>query len=231
MSKEQIPKILVICASRLPEESFLKTQTGRSLLAFHRISPVEVRLFPNNTQGLGAIYNRAIEEVGKQNTLLVFMHDDVLISDYFWGETVRNGLEEFDIVGIVGNTRRIPMQPGWILVDSRGRLDEYQYLSGSIGQGEKFPPERLDVFGPAGRNCKLMDGVFLATYSETLQQSRLRFDEQFKFHFYDVDFCRQAEQMGLNMGTIPLSIVHASAGAIDEDWKSTYEFYIKKWND
>lgn len=229
MDKSQSEKILVVCASRLSQENFLETQTGRSLFAFHQISPVDVRLFSNNTEGLSVLYNQVIDEMDERNTLVIFMHDDVLISDYFWSQTVRDGLKDFDIVGIVGNTRRLPSQPGWIVVDSQGHLDNFEYLSGSIGQGIKFPPERLDIFGPVGKNCKLLDGVFLATYSETLRRSGLRFDERFKFHFYDMDFCRQAEAMNLKMGTIPLPITHASSGSIDENWRVAYGQYIKKW--
>jgi len=45
-----------------------------------------------------------------------------------------------------------------------------------------------------------------------------------------MDFCRSAEQLGIQMGTIPLSIIHQSYGTLDKSWKIAYTKYIKKWN-
>jgi len=42
----------------------------------------------------------------------------------------------------------------------------------------------------------------LARYPQRdLDQEGAAFDPRFQFHFYDLDFCRQAEQRGLKMGT------------------------------
>ena len=54
--------------------------------------------------------------------------------------------------------------------------------------------------------------------------SGLRFDEQFDFHFYDLDFCRQAELKGMTMGTWPISVVHESGGAYGKPaWREAFE--------
>ena len=77
-----------------------------------------------------------------------------------------------------------------------------------------------------------MDGLLLAASSETLIKNKLRFDEQFEFHFYDMDFCRQAEVKGVTMGTIPLSLMHESGGNFSsEAWKQGYQKYIQKWKE
>ena len=228
-NNQDIP-IRVVCATKLSKDQFFtSSQTGRSLFDLRKTSPVQVRLFEENAAGLSEAYNEAIEEAKDSSSVLVFMHDDVLINDFFWTQRIYAGLKEFDVVGIAGNTRRSIRQPGWIMTNLSGALDEFKYLSGAIGQGSKFPPQRLDVFGATGLQCKLMDGVFLATHSETLHASGLRFDPIFKFHFYDMDFCRSAEMLNLKMGTIPLSIVHASYGNTDQSWLDTYQRYLEKW--
>jgi hypothetical protein len=80
------------------------------------------------------------------------------------------------------------------------------------------------------QEVKLLDGLLLAAYSETLIKNNIRFDEQFDFHFYDLDFCRQAEMNGVTMGTIPLSLVHESGGNFGTDsWKQGYQKYLQKW--
>jgi len=88
----------------------------------------------------------------------------------------------------------------------------------------------LSIFGPPFQQVKLLDGLLLAAFSDTLIQKSLRFDERFDFHFYDLDFCRQAEQLGVTMGTIPLSLIHESGGNFDShSWRMAYKEYIKKW--
>jgi len=58
----------------------------------------------------------------------------------------------------------------------------------------------------------------------------VRFDPLFRFNFYDMDFCRQAEQAGLRMGTWGISIIHESAGAFDTDvWRLEYQKYLEKY--
>jgi len=230
MSKISEMPIRIVTATKMRQENFLQySLTGKSIKSFFKTSEAQVRLYAENSKGLSEVYNKAIDEALGTEAILVFMHDDVLIADYFWADRVRTGLQNFDIVGIAGNSRRIPGQPMWSVLNMEWKLEDKCYLSGAIGQGVKFPPEKFDVFGPPGVECKLLDGVFLATTTSALKKSKLRFDPNFTFHFYDLDFCRSAEKAGLTMGTIPLSLVHASGGQVDSIWKDAYDLYINKW--
>ena len=75
-----------------------------------------------------------------------------------------------------------------------------------------------------------MDQVFKASVLTALRVNS--HDEQFEFHFYDMDFCRQAEVKGVTMGTIPLSLMHESGGNFSsEAWKQGYQKYIQKWKE
>jgi hypothetical protein len=58
------------------------------------------------------------------------------------------------------------------------------------------------------------------------------FDPRFKFHFYDLDFCRSCEQAGLRMGTWPIALMHGSAGSFATPaWQCAYELYLAKWKE
>jgi len=75
-----------------------------------------------------------------------------------------------------------------------------------------------------------MDGVFLAARVSSLLDRNVRFDEQFPFHFYDVDFCRTATAAGLKLGTWPIAISHASSGIFGSPEWHKYKFmYFQKW--
>lgn len=228
----QAAKVRIVCATRENRDDFFaRTALGRSL-TLHRPPAVEVRLFPENDRGLPAIYNTAIDESAKDGAILLFMHDDLHLCDFHWAEKVRQGLAAFDIIGLAGNRRRVARQPGWLFVDERLTPDSREHLSGAVGHGRGLPLDTIDVFGPSSQQVKLLDGLFLAVRSETLHAKSLRFDERFDFHFYDLDFCRQAEQAGLRMGTWPISVVHESSGGfVGEAWNRGYESYLDKWGD
>ena len=232
MPEKQLP-LRVICATKCSEEEFFsKTPTGISLKNWENVTPAEVIVHYENKKGLSQLYNLAIEEAKQSPCILVFLHDDVEILDFFWGERIRAGLQKFDIVGLAGNSRRVPQQPNWAfreIVDENVFRDDQKYFSGTVGHvlgGKKI----ISHFGPIGKRCKLVDGVLIAAKSQTLIKSNTNFDEQFTFHFYDMDFCRSAEENSLTLGTIGLSIYHASGGSFDSQWHSLYQSYLKKWS-
>ena len=77
-----------------------------------------------------------------------------------------------------------------------------------------------------------MDGVLLAVRSSVLRKHGLRFDERFQFHFYDLDFCRQAEQLGVSMGTWPIAVIYESGGDFGSaGWRSGLAAYVDKWGE
>jgi SAM-dependent methyltransferase len=222
--------IRIVCGTRVSEQEFsTKTALGRSLLIHQAANPVEIRLFAENKQGLSTIYNRAIDEARDNPAILVFVHDDVHVCDFLWSERLREGVVAFDVVGLAGNTRRVEGQPAWAFVDDRFTWDQACHLSGLVGHGNSFPCS-VSNFGPVPQPCKLLDGLLLAVDSERLEQAHVRFDEQFEFHFYDMDFCRSAELNGLSMGTWPLSVVHESGGAFGTPaWRESFGRYQDKY--
>jgi Glycosyltransferase like family len=225
--------IRIVCGTRRTREQFSnETALGRSLKLYAHLPNIELQLFDNNTRGLSSIYNTAIEEAKQRPAILVFIHDDVWLNDFFWTERIRESLARFEVVGLAGNLRRVPRQPAWPFATPDLQWDEHKYLSGTVGHGKGFPCNIASTFGPSGQECKLLDGLLLIADSDTLVKSGLRFDEQFKFHFYDMDFCRQAELKGLRMGTWPLSVVHESGGAFGTpNWREGYASYLAKYGD
>lgn len=223
--------IRLVCATRCSRENFMShTALGRSLALHRPTRPPELLLFDQNTTGLATLYNAAIDQAVSSPAILVFMHDDVSIQDFFWMERVREALARFDVVGLAGNRRRSSLQPAWAFATPDFKWDSPEYLSGTVGHGKGFPCDEVSYFGPSGVECKLLDGLMLVADSACLTESGTRFDEQFEFHFYDMDFCRQAELNGLRMGTWPISTVHESAGAFNTPpWRAAYERYLRKY--
>lgn len=227
-------KFRFVCATRLDKVAFEnESLLAKSLKAYSSITPIEIKVFYNNTKSLGEVYNKAIEESKSETVILVFAHDDLLIADCFWADRVLDGLEKFDLVGLAGNRTRTPKQPSWFFKEltNQGQLirDDVRNLSGCVGHGKNEFPVSIVPYGPPAE-CKLLDGVFFATGNQTLLAHNIRFEPQLRFHFYDLDFCRQFEIKGLKMGTINLFAIHASGGNFNSlEWKINYQLYLKKW--
>jgi hypothetical protein len=222
--------IRFVVATRESRESFAtETAIGRSL-SLYRFEFVQLRLFEENKRGLPEVYNLAIEEAKSDPAILVFVHDDVHLLDYFWAERVLRSLDRFQLIGLAGNKRRVPRQPSWAFIDDKLTWDQPENLSGVVGHGKTFPPSNLSVFGAPGQEVKLLDGLMLVARSKTLIDKQLRFDEAFDFHFYDLDICRQAEAKGVSMGTFALPVMHESGGNFgSEGWRRGYDKYLDKW--
>jgi GT2 family glycosyltransferase len=223
-------KIKIVCATRQGADGFTaNTALGRSL-ALYRFPFLELRLFPNNSAGLPSVYNTALRESADDPAILVFIHDDVHLLDFFWPERILQGLQSFDIIGLAGNRRRVPRQPSWFFLDDKFTRDVAENLSGVVAHGRQWPAQVISYYGPPSQEAKLLDGLLLAANSEILLAKGVSFGEEFDFHFYDLDFCRSAEARGLRMGTWPIQVMHESGGALGTPiWRENYEKYLAKW--
>lgn len=222
-------KFKLVVATRLSEDDFFnQTATGKCLRNF-QLPFVEIRLFSDNSQGLPVAYNIAIDESKNDPCILIFMHDDIHILDYFWLDQVYTGLQQFGVIGVAGCKQRTPYRPGWIYPSLDLVWDNVENLSGVIGHGKQFPPS-LSMYGLPKQQVQLLDGVFLCSHSETLIKNGIKFDDRFDFHFYDLDFCRQLDSAGISMGTWTISLMHESEGYFGgDDWLNLYDKYIEKW--
>lgn len=219
----------IVAATRSAPAAFpQQTLLGRSL---SRVAGAGwmVDVACNNTAGLPQVYTAALARAAVDD-VVVFVHDDVWLDDWFLPTRLREALERFAVVGVAGNRRRVPRQPSWALVD-RATWDTPENLSGSISH-LKDGQQQVGTYGECPAAVKLLDGVFLAATAGTLRRAGVGFDPRFAFHFYDLDFCRSCEQAGLTMGTWPIALTHASGGKLGTpEWKAAYAAYLAKWGE
>lgn len=225
-------KFRFVVATREKAEDFAtKTMTGR-MLAFYNYPFVEVALYAENTTGLSTIYNLEIEKAKDNPAILVFAHDDIYLTDFYWPNQILNGLKRFDVLGVAGNKKWTPGQPSWAFKEIKdGKLiwDDKENLSGIVAHGDYFQPKNLSKYGPTGQPVELLDGLILIADSKKLIETGVRFDEQFDFHFYDLDFCRTARNSNLRLGTWGISVIHQSGGGFgSESWKTMLLKFEKK---
>ncbi len=221
--------IEIVSATRLSESEFWNTSPlGISLRRLVYDERLVTSLTFDNRRGLPEIYNARIS-AGASSEILIFVHDDVWIDDYFLADRVIAGLRNYDVIGVAGNRRKVQYQPAWAFVDTKLTWDDRAHLTGSVAHG-KQPFGPVSFFGVVPADCELLDGVFLAAKKAALKENEVFFDMRFDFHFYDMDFCRSARQRGLRLGTWPICLTHQSEGAFGtQQWSQKYRAYIEKW--
>ena len=219
---------IVSATRRSPGEFQSSTALGKSLLRVAHDGRMQVRVATSNTRGLPVVYNELLDQL-PDDCVVVFMHDDVWIDDYFMIQRVFDGLEKYDVIGLAGNRRRIPGQPAWHFANMQFEWDQPQHLSGSIAHGDD-PGGEVQFYGKVPAACELLDGVFLAANKKTLTKKNVRFDPLFDFHFYDLDFCRTARQKGLRLGTWPICVTHKGKSIFGtSEWRRNHAAYVAKW--
>lgn len=234
-----VPPLLLVTASRAaPEDFYTHTALGRSVQRLRAAGvALRVRAACRNTAPLAQAYNAAIEPAFAGHTV-VFVHDDVVIDDHHIASRLHEALQHFDLVGLAGCLQRLPGQPAWLFPQRVGQWAAAGQLLGCVGHDTTGQPEarqqvrRVRHFGATHQRAALLDGVLLAVRGQTLLDHPLRFDPALAFDFYDLDFCRQAEEHGLRAGVWPLAVTHLSAGNFDSpSWRRTYPIYLEKWGE
>lgn len=235
---DKIAVVEVISATRYDEQAFwARSALGQSLRRLSFDQRIAHSIAFENKTGLSEIYNRQIQASTVDNILL-FVHDDVWINDFFLAERLSQGLEAFDVIGVAGNKRRVPRQPAWVFAgfDTKGQFafDDPRNLSGAIAHGDPTSGE-VSNYGEVPAACELLDGVFLAARRMTLLNARVMFDPNFRFHFYDMDFCRTARRQKMRLGTWKIAITHQSegdgpGGNGSVEWRTAYATYLSKWD-
>jgi hypothetical protein len=224
--------IEVVSATRLSKNDFWnKSPLGLSLKRLAYDTRLTSYIVFANRRGLPEVYNGRIS-AQNSHEILVFVHDDVWIDDYFLADHMIEGLKTYDVIGIAGNRRRVQNQPAWAfkaLIDGKLTWDDKTNLSGSVAHGT-YPFGAISFFGTVPAECELLDGVFLAAKKFTLTANGILFDPSFDFHFYDMDFCRSTREKGLRLGTWPICLTHQSGGTFNnQHWRDKYLLYREKW--
>jgi GT2 family glycosyltransferase len=217
-------------ATRLSQATFnAQAPLASSLQRLEKDSRLHRHIAFDNRRGLPEIYNARIE-AADADEIIVFVHDDVWLEDFYFSDRIIEGLKQFDVIGVAGTGRRAAQQDLWARSPETGQLD-LPHLRGAIAHGDG-PMGKVGFYGPIVGEVELLDGVFLAARRDALLQHDVRFDPSFGFHFYDLDFCRTARRKGLRLGTWPISMTHRSAGNPNSpEWRTARQAYFAKWGD
>ena len=183
------------------------------------------RYVNNNEFSLPEIYNKALSEHHTEDSIFVFIHNDILFKTNNWGRVLLSKFNSYnyDIIGLAG-TASLGEDGIW--------WTEKPKLYGIVNHTDGFR-EWESGFSPSFSGIKdvvAIDGVFIAVNPDTIIH---KFDESYKgFHFYDISFCFPNYLDGCNIGvTTDIRIIHKSVGITTPEWEENRKKFIDENKD
>lgn len=196
----------------------------------------------DNSEGLSKFYNSCVELFDEE--FYIFSHDDIFFKNHFryiQKEVEHRMSKGFDVLGVAGTAEYTIQEKNlWHLSNKSAHSFNIEQRIVTFHNSPNIPKHIDEYYKKTGelkicRNvparCLILDGCLLIVHRRVFD-SGIRFDEQFDFHHYDMDFCLQCNQKGFKMSTCLLDVVHLSPGLFsmdDEKWNESNQKFIKKW--
>ena len=225
--KEGADKILLLSNQRTKEEIEWLEKEG--------IAHISIVTNPNNTFTLTQFGNKMIEESKDEFDYLILMHSDV---DLSLKEFVRRLIEvkdKYNIVGMAGTKKLFISQSPltWFTGSHKYPNDRYGRIThdhDGMMYESFFNKEKQDVLDT---EVMTIDGLLMCVDKKTMQNEKARFDEQFTYDFYDLDFCINAQvNTDLKIGVFVQPTIHKSLGkaVLTEEYLIPERKFRAKWN-
>lgn len=220
-------KRVVICsATNYSQKEFEeKSPLYRSLLCDLISQPENIDIKYENKEGLSKVYNDFILKYKDLDIILVLIHHDVSIDDFFRNYKLIQAVEQYDIVGLAGTKKYKVSSP---CVWNNSPKEDWSGAVAHQNNGKIW----VTTYGKMPERCMIVDGLFLALNLKSIVNKDHKFDEQFTFHHYDLDFCIQANMKGLKVGTWPIWVTHHSIGEYrnNKEWEKNEKLFIEKYS-
>lgn len=187
------------------------------------------RIVYDNKRGLSEIYNEFLYDPAYKNDILLFVHDDVELIDVFMVDKLIN--TPFAVTGLAGTKQiNLACKPAWHLMSEK---EEWvgEVMHSKYDDKKDFNVVWTTRFGPTRSRALLIDGLFIAVNVKELTAQNVKFDEEFKFHHYDMAFCLDCNLKKVKIGVLPISVIHHGLGDSmnTHEWVSSAVNFTKKY--
>jgi hypothetical protein len=201
-------------------ESLFKQMALKDLFTQNTL---DYKIVYNNTKGLSKLYNEFLDDNEYKDHILLFVHDDVVLEDIFLVEKLQKS--PYTVTGLAGCKQAdVNKQPAWHLMSERNTY---------VGEVAHIKENKVwtTVFGETNSRALLIDGLFISVNVEEANKKKIRFDEDFTFHHYDLAFCLICNTQKASVGVLPIRVIHYGLGDSmnTSEWRSSAVKFSKKY--
>lgn len=218
--------LIVTCTKAKTDKEFEQRPIFLSLKRQYEInSNVDIHVFKDNKKGLSECYNEVINNPQNLNKTVLFVHDDVVLEDVFLYEKLINS--PYSITGLAGSKtfNKGSQTLAWHIA-----AGDKSNLIGEVAHSAENKTWTT-VFGPTNSRALIIDGLFIACKIKDIVDKQLTFDEDFRFHFYDIAFCLRANTNQVTCGVLPIRVIHYGLGdsMLTSDWENANLLFKQKY--
>lgn len=185
----------------------------------------------NNTLGLSERYNLVLKEYASKFDIIVFLHDDVYVDDLSVCEKLEHAHKTLDIVGLAGGINPVIKEPAlWHIMCGGFHSGN---LRGAVAHNISKDQIAMTSFGPTPSRATVLDGLFISVKTECYTKKLWKFNENYKFHHYDIASCIDANRMKLKLGVVPVWVVHNSPGLSsfnDKGFQESQKIFLNEYS-
>jgi hypothetical protein len=199
--------LIVACTQAKTDSEFANLPIYQSLKKQYEVnSPnIDFHVFKDNKRGLSECYNEILRDPKNLNSIVLFVHDDVVLEDLFLYEKLVNS--PYSITGLAG-AKSFNKQADKLAWHLSSPKEDYVGEVAHINNNNVW----TTVFGNTNSRALVIDGLFVACKVKDLVEKGLEFDENFNFHFYDIAFCLRANEKKVTCGVLPIKVIHYGLG-------------------
>jgi len=194
----------------------------------HSIHPYE-----NYAQySLPEVYNKALNELDKEDAVFVFCHNDIKFDSKDWGNVLLKHFNsrnyKYEIIGVAGATELNTHGCWWLDATAQNKNDSKMKGIVNHNNGVRKWENRYSKPHFGVLPVVIIDGLFMAVDPVGIKHN---FDETYKgFHFYDLSFCFPNYLDGCDIGIITdIRITHDSVGVTNEQWEQNRQQFVKQY--
>lgn len=241
------PNFFFVIATRKGEQEQQSLPIVKTLSKMNLQNRVNAKVFIefNNSSGLSTVYNSFLSEHSNDidaNSFVVFVHDDVWINDVCFFDKIVDAAKNFQVIGVCGGKAWNAYGNGntpiiWTHAARGAGMSGFMIHAADERQSQvkhEFSFDGRSIFatnyGYSPSRTLTIDGCLMC-FTKGAIEAGLKFDEQFDFHFYDMDMCISAFLKELNVGTAPVLVTHESLGysVSQPRFMELQKVFMKKW--
>jgi len=192
----------------------------------------EVYCYPNfNQYSLSEIYNKAMEEHANDNSIMVFVHHDVIFRTQNWGKKLLKIFNntKYSIIGLAGSITMYDHGCWWLTEDMKNMSKNN--MIGRVWHTNGLREWCSDYNSKYYlKEVCVIDGLFIAVDINKIVN---KFDENIKgFHYYEIDFAINNYLDGCDIAvTNSINVLHKSIGVTNKSWEENRKQFIEKYKE
>ena len=173
--------LIVTCTKAKTDKEFEQRPIFLSLKKQYDLNTnTDIHVFKDNQRGLSECYNDIIKDPSNIDKTVLFVHDDVVLEDLFLYEKLINS--PYSITGLAGakSFNKQADKLAWHLCAPKQDF---------VGEVAHIKDDNIwtTVFGQSKSRALIIDGLFISVKVKDLTEKNLEFDNNFSFHFYDIE--------------------------------------------